>query len=158
MKIVVLSSEHKNDNPKTEKLLNLLRENLGFNEDTCQWPFEAHEKHDGESREKLGGNDGQYIYGYIKRTWCCVVHLTDELLKDPIFMQSTVVCVADTLMKQPFPAKLLIIEDISEENQGKIPVNVEHFRGYAKEDYGSIFGEGIGLETKCEKMVRALLP
>jgi tetratricopeptide (TPR) repeat protein len=148
-KIVLLSSEHPDDHAKTESLVKLLRNDLGFNEDSCKWPFECHEAY--------GQHYNDFISSFIKNTWCCVVHLTDKLLQDQIFMLTIMRNSADVLLKQPFGAQLVIIDDLVDSASEETKSKLEAYQCLPTLKYDDLFSENIDTTTTCERMVKGLL-
>jgi hypothetical protein len=99
-----------------------------------------------------------FILSYVKKTWCCVVHLTDVLVQDKIFRSLTLLRCADCLTQHPFLGQLIIVDDLTEsvevEDKQKM---LEPYQRFPMLKYSDVFGDDIAVATSCERMVKWLL-
>jgi tetratricopeptide (TPR) repeat protein len=77
--IVVVSSEEKSDEDRTQALVRMIREGLGCNEDNCILPMEAIWRLHGEDMKEREYTLN-HIEFFVKKAWCIIIHLTDVIL------------------------------------------------------------------------------
>ncbi|XP_064627259.1 uncharacterized protein LOC135487490 [Lineus longissimus] len=104
--VVVISSEEKSDEERTQALVCMIRQGLGFNEDTCVLPYENIGLILGDSNTPIR----DHIEYFVEKAWCVIVHLTDIVLG----LQSLLIDIDNTIScVQKRGGRVIVVNDVN---------------------------------------------